>query len=140
MEKESSSENKKDIIKDKIQDNKSEEKKDSVSKNQKTEIKEIAPEKKKHNKKMIFLYIALAAFIIYVSFTIINQSVQISDKKDELEKINNELEIVEIKSDNLKQIKNYKGKKLRDYMENIAREDLDYIKNGERVFVNVSGD
>ncbi len=76
---------------------------------------------------------------MYASFTIINQSIEINDKKDELKKIEDQLEIVEIQSDYLNQIKNYKGDDLSEYMENIAREDLDYIKNGERVFVNVAG-
>ena len=40
----------------------------------------------------------------------------------------------------LKKIKNLKDDELRKYYEDIAREDLDYLKNGERVFVNVSGD
>ncbi len=76
---------------------------------------------------------------MYASFTIINQSIEINDKKDELKSIEDQLEIVEIQSDYLNQIKNYKGDDLSEYMENIAREDLDYIKNGERVFVNVAG-
>lgn len=88
----------------------------------------------------ILLYIAIAAFVVYASFTIINQSIEISDKKAELDSINKQLEIVEIKSEDLKEIKNYKGKELSEYIENIAREDLDYIKNGERIFVNVAGD
>ena len=44
------------------------------------------------------------------------------------------------KIDSLKKIKNLKDDELRKYYEDIAREDLDYLKNGERVFVNVSGD
>ncbi|MBQ5346603.1 MAG: septum formation initiator family protein [Ruminococcus sp.] len=116
------------------------EKKEKVTEEKKNEIKEVTPQKKKLNKKFILLYAALAAFIVYASFTIVNQSIQISEKKDELNKIDKQLQIVEIKSDYLKEIKNYKGKELSEYMENIAREDLDYIKNGERVFVNVSGD
>lgn len=116
------------------------EKKEKVTEEKKNEIKEVTPQKKKLNKKFILLYAALAAFIVYASFTIVNQSIQISEKKDELNRIDKQLQIVEIKSDYLKEIKNYKGKELSEYMENIAREDLDYIKNGERVFVNVSGD
>ncbi|MCH5303975.1 MAG: septum formation initiator family protein [Ruminococcus sp.] len=77
---------------------------------------------------------------MYASFTIINQSIEINDKRNKLKKIEDQLEIVEIQSDYLKEIKNYKGKDLSEYIENIAREDLDYIKNGERIFVNVAGD
>lgn len=119
---------------------KKEKKNEKIVEEKKNDLKEVTPQKKKINKKFILLYVALAAFIVYASFTIINQSIQISDKKEELKKIDSQLEIVEIKSNYLKEIKNYKGKDLSDYMENIAREDLDYIKNGERVFINVSGD
>lgn len=115
-------------------------KKEKIVEEKKSDLKEVQPQKKKRNKKFILLYVALAAFVVYAAFTIINQSIEISDKKAELSSINKQLEIVEIKSDYLKEIKNYKGKDLSEYMENIAREDLDYIKNGERVFVNVSGD
>lgn len=115
-------------------------KNEEIVKEKDNDIKEITPRKKKINKKFLLLYAALAAFIVYASFTIINQSIQISEKKEEYNKIVKQLEIVEIKSDYLKEVKNYKGKAKKKYIENIAREDLDYIKNGERVFVNVSGD
>lgn len=106
----------------------------------KNEIKEVTPRKRKRSKKFFLLYIAIAAFVVYASFTIINQSIEINDKRNKLKKIEDQLEIVEIQSDYLKEIKNYKGKDLSEYIENIAREDLDYIKNGERIFVNVAGD
>ena len=53
--------------------------------------------------------------------------------------MNKQISITEIEIDELKDIKNYKGAERDDYIENIAREDLNYLKNGERVFINVSG-
>ena len=104
------------------------------------EIKEISPKKKKRNKKYILLYIAGFAFLIYASFTIINQSIEINNKRDEYQKLQEQIEIVEINIDNLNEVKNKKGDELSDYIEDIARDDLDYVKNGERVFINISGD
>ena len=86
------------------------------------------------------LYIAGFAFLVYASYTIISQSVELNSKREELAGIKHEVEIVEIKNDSLKSAKDLKGDDLSDYIENIAREDLDYVKNGERVFVNISGD
>lgn len=103
-------------------------------------IKEIKPKKKRRSKKFILLYIAGFAFLIYASYTIISTSVEIKSQNERLEKIKHQIEINEIKNENLNTIKNYKDEDLRDYIESIAREDLDYVKNGERVFINISGD
>lgn len=115
-------------------------KKESIVEEKKSDIKEVTPQKKKFNKKYILLFVALAAFLVYASFTIINQSIQIREKKEESDRLDNQRQILEIKIDSLKKIKNLKDDELRKYYEDIAREDLDYLKNGERVFVNVSGD
>ena len=104
------------------------------------EIEEVKRPRKKRSKKYWILYIAGFAFLVYASFTIINQSIENNSKRDELNKIKDELNIVEIQSDYLNKVKNYKGDDLSDYIENIARENLDFVKNGERVFINVSGD
>ena len=78
--------------------------------------------------------------MVYASYTIISQSVELNSRREELDSLNHQIEIVEIKNDYLETVKNYKDDDLSDYIENIAREDLDYVKNGERVFVNISGD
>ena len=103
-------------------------------------IKEVKPKRKKHNKKFLLLYIAGFAFLVYASYTIISQSVELNQKREELNNLNHQVEIIEIKNDYLETVKNYKDDDLSEYIENIAREDLDYVKNGERVFVNISGD
>ena len=103
-------------------------------------IKEINPKKRKRNKKYILLYIAGFAFLIYASFTIINQSIEINNKRTELKKLNDQIEIIEINVNRLKEVNNKTGDDRSDYIEDIAREDLDFVKNGERVFINISGD
>ncbi len=114
--------------------------KGTAEKKKERAIKEIKPARKKHNKKMLLLYIAGFAFLIYASYSIISQSVELASKRDRLSALKHQIEIVEIKTDYLKTVKNYKDDELSDYIENIAREDLDYVKNGERVFINISGD
>jgi len=103
-------------------------------------IKEVEPKKKKLNKKFILLFVAGFAFLVYASFQIISQSVKLSEGNERLAEIKHQIEINEIKIDYQEQVKNYKGDDLSEYIENIAREDLDYVKSGERVFVNISGD
>lgn len=100
---------------------------------------EVKTKKKKISKKFVLLYIAVFAFALYAAITIISQNAQISEKRAELAALEEELQIIEIENDYLEQVKNYKGEDLNEYIEEIAREDLDYIKNGERVFINVSG-
>ena len=103
-------------------------------------VQEIRPIKKKRNKKYFLLYIAGFAFLVYFSYTIISQSVELNSKREQLADINHQIEIKEIEIEYQNEVKNYSDDDLSEYIENIAREKLDYVKNGERVFVNISGD
>lgn len=106
----------------------------------KGKIEEIKPKKKRLTKKYLLLYVAVFGFAVYAAFTIINQNIEISNKKAQLEQLNKQIEVIDIQNDYLSDVKNYTGDELDEYIEIIARKDLDYIKNGERVFINVSGD
>lgn len=108
------------------------------------EIKEVKVNRKNRNKKKtrllyIPLCIAVFAFVVFSAFTLITQSNEITKQRAVLDDLNKQIEITEIEIEELKDIRNYKGEELDDYIENIAREDLNYLKNGERVFINVSG-
>lgn len=103
-------------------------------------IKIIRPKKKRLNKKFLVLYIVGFVFLIWASYSIISKSVEYNQKREKLAGIKHQIEILEIKNDYYDTVKNYKGDDLNEYIEKIAREDLDYVKNGERVFVNISGD
>jgi len=102
-------------------------------------IKEVKTEKKKISKRFILLYIAIFAFALYAAITIITQHTKIIEKRAELAALQEELQIVDIENEYLEEVKNYTGEDLDEFVEDKAREDLDYVKNGERVFVNVSG-
>lgn len=77
---------------------------------------------------------------MYAVITLVNQFVEISDKKQQLAELQDQIVVQEIKNDQISEVKNYSDKELAQYIEQIAREDLDYIKEGERVFVNIAGE
>ena len=96
--------------------------------------------KKKSRLRYILLYLAAIGFVFYAVITIINQNVKIAEKRAELSEIQQHINVVEIESDYLEKVQNYEGDELNEYMEKIAKEDLGYVSNGERIFINVAGD
>ena len=82
----------------------------------------------------------LVVFAFYVVFTLVNQQVEIAEKKAQLEEINEEIVIQEVKNDELKQVNELDDSENDAYIERVAREEFDYSKQGERVFVNVAGE
>lgn len=104
-----------------------------------TTIKEIKPEKKR-KRRYILLYLAIIGFAFYAVITIINQNVQIADKKAQLKDLQQQINVIEIQTQYLQKVQGYKGDELSDYMEKIAKEELGYISEGERIFINVAGD
>ena len=104
-----------------------------------TTIKEIKPEKKR-KKRYLLLYLAIIGFVFYAVITIINQNVQIADKKSQLKDLQQQINVIEIQTQYLQKVQGYKGDELSEYMEKIAKEELGYISEGERIFINVAGD
>ena len=104
-----------------------------------TTIKEIKPEKKR-KKRYLLLYLAIIGFAFYAVITIINQNVQIADKKSQLKDLQQQINVIEIQKQYLQKVQGYKGDELSEYMEKIAKEELGYISEGERIFINVAGD
>lgn len=102
-------------------------------------IKEITP-KKLRKKRYILLYLAVIGFAFYAVITIINQSVQIADKKAELKDLQQQISVVEIQTKYLEKVQDYEGEELSEYIQKIAKEDFGYISEGERIFINVAGD
>lgn len=103
------------------------------------DIKEIKP-KKVRKKRHILLYIAIIGFVFYAVITIINQSVEISKKRIELQKLQQQINVVEIQTQYLEKVQHYTGEELEEYIEKIAKEDMGYIGEGERIFINVAGE
>ncbi len=101
--------------------------------------------KKESNKslrglKYIVLCVVVLIFAVYSVVTLVGLYSQIGEKKSELDAINDEITIQEIKNEEINDLYNSSDEEFSKYVEQIAREDLDYIKQGERVFVNVAGD
>ena len=116
--------------------------KESTAASRQTEdgaIKEITPKKRKKG-RYILIYLAIIGFVFYAVITIINQNVQIAEKKAELTDLQQQISVVEIQSQYLKKVQNYKGDDLKKYIEKIAKDELGYVGDGERIFINVAGE
>lgn len=92
------------------------------------------------NLKHIVLCGVVLVFAVYSVVTLVSLYSQIVEKKSELDSINDEISIQEIKNEEMNELYNSSDEEFSRYIEQIAREDLDYIREGERVFVNVAGD
>lgn len=92
------------------------------------------------NLRYIVLCVVVLVFAVYSVVTLIDLYSQIGEKKSELQALNDEIAIQEIKNEEMNDLYNSSDEEFSKYVEEIAREDLDYIKDGERVFVNISGD
>ena len=98
--------------------------------------------KKNDSRRLLkaFLSGILIVFAFYVVITLVNQQVEIAEKKAQLEKLNEEIIIQEVKNDEMKQVNEYDDSENDAYIERVAREDFDYSKQGERVFINIAGE
>lgn len=104
------------------------------------EIKEVKFTVKSKKRNMWLLYLVIFGFAVYSVITIVNQSIAIEAKKAELQKIQNKIVVQEIKNDDLKEVNNFTEQEKEEYIEQVARDTNGYVKSGERVFINVSGE
>lgn len=95
--------------------------------------------KRRKKKGIVIFKLALLVFVGYVIFTFINQQIQISQKKSEYEQKVQEVAVQNIKNEEMSSVVNSTEEEGQEYIERIARENLDFAKEGERVFVNISG-
>lgn len=106
----------------------------------KPELKELKkPERKKINKIGLTIKLALVVFAVYAIITLLNQHIEILEKQQTLDELESKIMLQEIKIEEIQKVKDYSDEENAEYMEQIARKELDYVKNGERVFVNVTG-
>ena len=91
--------------------------------------------KTKKAKKSFFLRLAVFVFICYVAVMLVNQQMQISEKRKALDDLN---QVQELQNDQLRDVLNSKDGN-QEYIERIARGDLDLANPGERVFINIAG-
>ena len=86
----------------------------------------------KKSKRNIFLTVAVSVFAVYVVAVFISQQIQISGKKQELQ-------VQNMKNNEIKKSLDANINDNSEYIERLARTGLDFVKPGERVFVNVAG-
>lgn len=100
--------------------------------------------KTKRQKWSFVLYILVAVVTVYVLFTIVGQQISIINKKSELAELQEKVYTQEQTNAELKKVadavQESRVEDYSDYVEKIAREDFDYVKAGEVVFVNIAGD
>lgn len=100
---------------------------------------------RKSKNKVNWLFCLLAAVItLYVVFMIVEQHIQINNARTELAQLEDNIFTQEQTNAELKKVadavQNNDEEAFAGYVEKIAREDLDYVKNGEVVYVNIAGD
>lgn len=103
------------------------------------ELKLLSNNKKKHPLRYIALGAVVFVFLISSFITIATINKQIKEKQAELDAIRNEIRIQEIKNTELEHVLNYSDEEYLEYVINKAHNDLDYVRQGERVFVNSAG-
>lgn len=95
--------------------------------------------KKKVKLLLLVFKLSVVAIIFYFVFMLFNQQLQINDKKRKLEQLTEKLQSQEMANSKLRDFEGADGETNKDYIERVARENLDLSKKGERVFINVSG-
>lgn len=95
--------------------------------------------KKKVKLLPLVFKLSVVAIIFYFVFMLFNQQLQINDKKRKLEQLTEKLQSQEMANSKLRDFEGAEGETNKDYIERVARENLDLSKKGERVFINVSG-
>ena len=103
-------------------------------------LTELKPKKRRRKRRYFLLVVALVGFAFYAVITIIDQNVKIAEKRAELNELNQQISVVEIQTQHLQKVQGYEGEELAQYMEKIAKEELGYISDGERIFINVAGE
>ena len=99
----------------------------------------VIKQKKQGKARKIILRLAVLAFVAYVVVALVDQQMQISAKKQELEKLNEQIRIQEIENEDKRSIVESDDADNEEYIARVAREDLDFARPGERVFINIAG-
>mgnify|MGYP003300047453 CR=1 FL=1 len=93
--------------------------------------------KKVKSKKNILIRVALTFLCLYAIVMLIHVQIEISEKKSEIAEIEKQIALQQIANQKMKDALENDDP---DYIEQAARNELDYAKPGEKVFVDISGD
>ena len=95
--------------------------------------------KTKKKRGSFLLRLAILFFAGYIAVSLVSQQIQINEKRRQLQEIEQQIVVQEIKNEEIKHALSDDDQVNEDYIEQMARENLDYAKPGERVFVNIAG-
>ena len=95
--------------------------------------------KVKRYKGSFLLKVAIFCFAVFLVSMLVGQQVSINRKKAELEEINRALAEQQLINDELRYELEGENTDSDEYAEKVARQELDYVKPGERIFYNVGG-
>lgn len=96
--------------------------------------------KKRKPKKQLLLRLAILVFIGYVLVTLVNQQIQIAAKRNQLDELNRQIQIIEVENEDIKRVSDSGEEEKEEYIERAARGDnLNLVYPGERVFINIAG-
>lgn len=92
-------------------------------------------------KKTDFIIYSITVILVgYAVVSLISQNININKKTAELQEINDQIIIEEVKNEEINDILNSNKSENAAYIEKTAREDLDYAYKDERIFINISGE
>ena len=100
---------------------------------------QVLQDKVKKYKGSFILKLALVCLAGYFVFTLVNQQIAIGEKKSELAQLQNQVKTQEMKNEDIQYTIDGEISGDKKYAEEYARSELDYAKQGERVFVNIGG-
>ncbi len=95
-----------------------------------------AQEQKKPNKGII-LKLAVAAFALYLLYSMISIQADINNKREELETLQEEYKAMQVKNDELQKTLDSYG--TDEFIEEQARDKLGYAYPEEHFYIDVSG-
>lgn len=95
----------------------------------------IIPEKKK--RKNIIMRVCIFLFVAWAAVQLVDMQVNLMDRKQEAVVLAERLEVQRIAN---KELERQLAAKVDDeYIERVARDQLDYVYPEERVYINISG-
>lgn len=98
--------------------------------------KELNESNKRNNKKIGMIHLFMFGFAIYFVYTLVQQQIQINKYNSQIEMYRAD---IESKTDLIEYYNNQKGDIQTDeYIENVARESLGYVKPYEKIFVDAN--
>lgn len=93
--------------------------------------------KKEKKKKSLLCRVAVLAVFAYIMVVFVNQRITIAQKQAQYDALSGELTQQQIENEELKSLT--ESENIATYVERIAREMLNFVFPGEKIFVNIVG-